>query len=275
MVVFCLMRSLAMRQKNYDLGGKCVYCLKDFEPDDLTDEHIVPRALNGGLILKKGACRPCAAKSNKDYEGAALNNDLLVPRRILELRKSRNRGASQPPPQPLPPVGIGDLTMGGDCNIQLSDAEYPAWFPLVLFPAPGLLAGVDRGSELKSLRLQIFNLGSDKNRATNVTTNAPMINGPFAKMLAKIGYCYAVAERGFDAFEGNDIRSLLAGDRDDVYNFVGSPKEPEILADRNLHALYFRERGDWLTVLVHLFASCNGDPKVPAIPYEVVVGKKK
>jgi 5-methylcytosine-specific restriction endonuclease McrA len=65
-----------MRQQNYDLGGKCVYCLKDFVADHLTDEHIVPRA-----FLKKGACRPCAAQSNKDYESAALHYDLLVPRR--------------------------------------------------------------------------------------------------------------------------------------------------------------------------------------------------
>ena len=84
-----------MRQHNYDLGGKCAYCLTDFNADDLTDEHIIPRALNGGLILKKGACRRCAAKSSKDYEGAALNNDLLIPRRLLELRTGRNRGAKQ------------------------------------------------------------------------------------------------------------------------------------------------------------------------------------
>jgi 5-methylcytosine-specific restriction endonuclease McrA len=93
--VCCRMRSLAMRQHNYDLGGKCAYCLTDFNADDLTDEHIIPRALNGGLILKKGACRRCAAKSSKDYEGAALNNDLLIPRRLLELRTGRNRGAKQ------------------------------------------------------------------------------------------------------------------------------------------------------------------------------------
>ena len=42
--------------------GKCVYCLKCFVVEDLTDEHIVPRALNGGLIIKKGACIPCATK---------------------------------------------------------------------------------------------------------------------------------------------------------------------------------------------------------------------
>jgi hypothetical protein len=270
------MRSLARRQHNYDLGGKCVYCLKDFGSDDLTDEHIVPRALNGSLILKKGACRLCAKKSNEEYEGAALNNDLLIPRRLLELRKSRNRGAKQQGPKPLPPVSAGDVTMGGgDFDIQLSDSEYPPIFSLILFPRAGLLDGVDRGGAITSLRLQIFNLGGAQSRATNVTARAPKINGPFAKMLAKIAYCYAVAEKGFDAFDGTDIRALLGGARADVYNFVGNVAEPEKLGNRHLHGLYFRERGDWLTVLVHLFASCNADSKVPAIPYEVVVGEKK
>lgn len=270
------MRSLTMRQQTYDLGGKCVYCRKEFAVEDLTDEHIVPRALNGSLILKKGACRPCAVKSNKDYEGAALNHDLLIPRRLLELRKSRNRGAKQPPPRPLPPVAIGDVTMGGDgFDIQLSDDQYPPAFDLVLFPRAGLLDGIDRGSTITELRLQLFNLGGSKNRATNVTTQHSMINGPFAKMLAKIGYCYAVAEKGFNAFDGDDIRALLDGGRDDVYNFVGNVAEPEKLGNHHLHGLYFRERGGWLTVLVHLFASCNADPNVPSIPYEVVVGKMK
>jgi HNH endonuclease len=268
------MRSLAMRQQNYDLVGKCVYCLHDFAADDLTDEHIIPRAMNGGLILKKGACKPCAKRSNEDYEGAALNNDLLIARRILELRKSRNRGAKQPPPKPLPPVAAGDRTMGGGkFDIALSDDQYPNHFSLVLFRPAGLLVGEDRGADLKEMRLQIFNLGGHEKRATNVTVQQSHINGPFAKMLAKIAYCYAVAERGFNAFKGDDIRDLLMGRRDDVYNFVGNPAERIILGNQHLHALYFRERDGWLIVLVHLFASCIGDPKLPATPYEVVVGK--
>lgn len=271
------MRSLQMKQQNYKSDGKCLYCrddLANFPADQVTDEHIIPRALNGSLIIRNGACAPCAKISNKNYENIALNNDLFVPRRLLELR-SRNRGRNQKPPEPLPLVALGDHVMGGGVfNIQLSDAEYPNKFSLVLFRPAGRLAGQDRGTDLNELRLQIFNLGGNKGRRMDVTTREPFVNGPFAKLLAKIAYCYAVAERGFDAFDSSDIRDLLMGRRDDVYNFVGNPAEPEVLGNRHLHALYFRERDDWLTVYVHLFASCNGDPEMPTIPYEVVVGKK-
>jgi hypothetical protein len=202
--------------------------------------------------------------------------DLLVPRRLLELKKSRNRGKkSENKSGILPPVALGVTQPGPDVefDVQLDAKEYPNIFHLMIYPAPGLLAGIDRGGDLSQIQLQYFNLGHEKGRATNVMTREPRINGPFAKMLAKVAYCYAVAERGFDAFDGTQIRDLLAGRRGDVYNFVGNIDQPEPLANRHLHGLYFRNRVDWLTVLIHLFASCNADANKPVIPYEVVVGK--
>jgi hypothetical protein len=93
--------------------------------------------------------------------------------------------------------------------------------------------------------------------------------------IAKIGYCFAVAELSLDGFQGDKIRDLLAGRRDDVYNFVGGVSVPETLTNRHLHGLYLRRRGDWWTVLVHLFASCSADQSKPSAPYEVVVGKAR
>jgi hypothetical protein len=84
--------------------------------------------------------------------------------------------------------------------------------------------------------------------------------------IAKIGYCFATAELGVDTFDGNEIRALLRGERDDVYNFVGGLSIPQHLTDRHLHKLYIKKRGNCLTVIAHLFASCKMDP------YEVVVG---
>jgi hypothetical protein len=275
------MRSLTMREHNYPPSGQCLYCQADiaaYAPDDITNEHIVPRALNGSLILLNGACSACAKLSNESYENTALNNDLLIARRLLELKKSRHRGKKHnKPPMPLPAVAKGDHTQSDGADMfteALSKDEYPQIFGLVLFPPAGLLKGIDRGAGIASMRIQFFNLGPKQSTASGVTTRYPFVNGPFAKMIAKIGYCYAVAERGFSAFDGDPIRDLLAGRRNDVYNFVGNIETPEVLTNRHLHALYFRDRGDWLTVLVHLFASCNADEKTPTIPYEVVVGRK-
>jgi hypothetical protein len=270
------MRSLTMRQHKYHLDGRCVYCLEKISPGEATTEHIIARALNGTLEIVDGSCARCASLSNESYEQTALNVDLLIPRRLLELKKSRNRGKKrQKAPVPLPTVAFGDQTMNENAkfNVQLSDAEYQPTFVLVQFPPAGLLVGENRGAALKGISLQIFNLGGRHGQARNVTTNSPMANGPFAKTLAKIGYCYAAAESGLETFSGNDIRDLLAGRRDDVYNFVGCALVSEHLAKRHLHGLYLRNRNGWLTVLVHLFASCDADERKPSVPYEVVVGR--
>jgi HNH endonuclease len=269
------MRSLAMRQHTYPSSGRCVFCRAELPPDALTDEHIIPLSLNGSLVIRKGTCEPCRKRSNEKYEWAALDNDLLAPRRLLALR--RRRGRNKKAPTALPSVTLGDATMDRDAKfeVELTTEQYPNYFSLILFPPAGLLVGIDRGSEIKELRLQIFDLGNRSGRVTNVTKREPYINGPFALMLSKMAYCFAVAELGLDGFDGDKIRDLLAGRRDDVYNFVGAVQVPERLTNRHLHGLYFRNRGKWLTVLVHLFASCVADERQPAIPYEVVVGETK
>jgi hypothetical protein len=226
------MPSLVMRQHDYHLDGRCIYCLTDmtgWKDEDKTDEHIIARALNGGLIIRHGACKACAKLSNDEYENTALNTDLLVPKRILELRKSRRRGRKQLPPKPLPPLALGNQTMNPNVDIfdiTAQKEQYPQTFALIGFPPPGLLSGIDRGSGITEMRVQLFNLGPKKETLNNVTTRTPFVNGPFAKMLAKIGYCYAVAERNIDGFDGDAIRDLLAGRRGDVYNFVGNVETP-------------------------------------------------
>ena len=82
----------------------------------------------------------------------------------------------------------------------------------------------------------------------------------FALMLAKIGYCFGVAGLELDGFDGSKIR---------VFNFVGNPVHGGNLTQRYLHQLAFRDRGDLLSVIIHLFASYQ------APVYEVVIGKRK
>ncbi len=257
--------SLLMPPRIFPSHGKCVYCLTPLPPEQLTDEHVIPFALNGSWEIKKAACETCRARSNEDYEQKALNSDLFIPRRLLELRRrKKNR-----PWKALPSVAIGDATMAREAefNVDLEFAQYPAVIEMITFPAAGKLVDKDRGADINEIRIAFFNFGFHNPNPAGVTVRHEHINGPFAMTLAKIGYCYAVAEHGLDGFDGSEIRDLLLGRRADVYNFVGGALTKEHLATNHLHGLYMRQRGSILTVLVHLFASC----KMP--PYEVVVGK--
>jgi len=262
-----------MARKRYQGDGRCVYCTQAFPRESLTDEHIVPLALHGDFIIEKGACSKCAGKSNELYENKALQNDLLLPRLLLGLKG--RRGIVTQDLRHLPAVFAGDKTseptkMSEGRLLNFPIELYPKFFHLLVFEPAGLLAGIDRGGYICHLRIQAFCI--DGPSLNNLTINQPMINGPFATMLAKIGYCYAVAERSMEAFDGSGIRQLLTGGRSDVYNFVGSSSKKEKLTNRYLHNLYLRERDGWLIVLVHLFASLSKE-KAGAIPYEVVVGK--
>jgi hypothetical protein len=237
------------------------FCLQEFLPAELTDEHIIPFSLNGAFVFRKSTCKKHQRLINEEYEQPALNSDLFVPRRLLELRRRKKKE----PPKPLPPVALGNAVLSDpDAWTNLPLDLYPRAFDLIVFPPAGKLVGEDRGADLKAVRIAIVNIGGAG--ALDVTVRHRHSNGPFALMLAKIGYCYAAAERGVDSFEGDGIRALLRGERADVYNFVGSNVDEEHLTDRDLHHLYLRQRGASLSVLVHLFASY----KVP--PYEVVVG---
>lgn len=260
-----------MPARSYDSLGRCIFCLEAFPPDQLTREHIVPRALNGAFVFQGATCDGC--QKLHEYETTALKVDLAVPRILLGM-KGRKR--SDKKPLKLPPVATGAHLTDTDFSafdVDLDISEYPPILVMVGLPEAGLLAGVERTGDLTSLTLSfsqidLSSLISNSRPRQGVTTRVPQTNGPFATMLAKIAYCYGVAELGLDGFQGAEIRQLLAGMRTDTYNFVGGVSSADCRTGRrSLHELRIAARCPFQTVEVHLFASCGG------VRYEVVIGK--
>ncbi|WP_223262632.1 HNH endonuclease [Sphingobium sp. SCG-1] len=259
-----------MKKQEYLGDGRCLYCLNRFDNAELTDEHIIPTAIHGALLIKNGACVTCARSTNKNFENQALNQDLLLPRLLLELKGRGKSGAPQDL-RHLPAVYSGDTTMGND-GVRLLDfpiSLYPKMFHLIQFPPAGVLSGTDRGDGIANFRLRFFDAGGPRLRSA--TVKSAHTNGPFAMMIAKIAYCYAVAKVSLDGFDGTAIRDVISEKRKDVYNFVGSTKKPVPLTNREIHSLHLRRQKGYLIVLVNLFASMakRGEP---VHPYEVVVG---
>jgi hypothetical protein len=256
--------------RRYKGAGKCIFCFRSPPEVRLTDEHVIPFAICGvgEILIEDGSCEECNRFANEKYEAIAIANDLNVARILLELKRRRRGKKSKP--LMLPPVALGDITVENkNFDIQLEKEEYPNVLLLVTFEPAGLLVGVDRGSDLSKIRIVFVNLGQKDRTVQGVTCSHPHVQGPFALLIAKIAYCYAVAEVGLDGFNGDEIRDLLRLKREDIYNFVGCMADNMHLSSRHLHSLYFRKRGEYLTVIVHIFASY----KIP--PYEVVVGRWK
>jgi hypothetical protein len=248
--------------------GKCIMCLSRLPDAELTREHIVPMNIGGELIIERAVCDSCRKYGNRAYEEAASYADFYVPRLLLEIKRKRRKNEKRP----LPAVAAGNLTMGDDrslFDLELAISQYPPVFEMLIFEPAGQLIDKDLGGNLTNFRISFVNIGIETTRlvAGGVTMRHQHDHTAFALTLAKIGYCYAVAKRGLDGFNGAAIRDLLLGKRADVYNFVGGVLESRLLTDRELHKLYLQQRGDLLTVIVHLFASCK------MLPYEIVVGE--
>ena len=260
-----------MNARVYPSLGQCIFC---GSVDDLTDEHVVPEALSGigQIIIERGSCRSCNNYANENYEQPALKADFLPVRHMLELKRKR-RGRQQAPRR-MPRVSYAaDIDSVGSegFDVDLSPDEYPPIFSFVVHPPAGLLVGEDRSAGSPSVRVGMLHLATPRAATAppQVQTREAHILGAPEMTTAKMAYCYAVAERGTDFTDYSDLRSLLTGGRSDVFNFVGEPVVPEKLANNRLHAFYFRERGEFFTVLVHLFASFGGPV------YEVVLGRRQ
>jgi hypothetical protein len=254
----------SMDQYNYPSKGRCLYCFGG-EGTKLTNEHIIPFALNGTIIALAAVCDQCQ-KLTHGFEQTAINADFYEPRIYLDFRRRKKKTEKL-----LPLAGPTGLVYGTGpegFTVQLGRSNYPPILKFPIFERAGLLEGVERSGTLGSIRLGVVHVGNN-NFQGSASTRTPMNFAASSLLLAKIAHSFAVSELGLDCYNSQGIRDLILGRRQDTMNFVGSnPKLTKKLTNRKLHGLYWREEGGYVSVLVHLFASLG----VP--PYEVVVGQK-
>jgi hypothetical protein len=158
-------------------------------------------------------------------------------------------------------------------NVKLS--AHPGVVQFVMFAGPpGRVAGRPRVEETFSVRLIRANIFPDA--ATRLarlgadTARDAVVMGamPLARMLAKIGHSFAVAELGMDAFEETYVTHLILNDTPDWNYWIGGYDRGREVEVRELHELRFLRRNDDLSVIVHLFV-----PYCPRYAYEVIVGR--
>jgi len=246
--------------------GRCIICLDD--KNRLTREHIVSYGLSskGQMFIKKGTCEDCNGGMNKRFENPALQNDFLDARAVLELLRRKRK--NQIPLKTHPVEVLGDD--GKMHVVQLKPAEHPGHVDWVDLQPARLLTGddLDKDGALTSLRVWFTDITPQRQKYRQIGYRVPHVSGAVPLLIAKTGYTYAVAKLGLNAFDGSQIRDLLFGKRDDIYNFVGGlSAQEEFDTDSAFHKLYLRRRGKLQTVVVHLFASFG------APPWEVVVGE--
>jgi HNH endonuclease len=246
----------------------CIYC---GATDDLTDEHIIPLALGGNYVLPNASCVNCA-KITAAFERRVLRGFMLDGRTAAAYPTRRPR--ERPLFLPLR-VERGEIVE----EINIPPQEHPGFLFLPRLERPSALTGRQAKTGVSVCGVEILSFGKSPSevvqdlgvKTIEVTANCDVPS--FARLLAKIGYSYAVASVGLLPREDVTVLPLILGEADDASVWLGSAQF-ELTAGTNnsLHALAHESIHDpkdntsrLLLVRVKLFVPSN------ATGYEIVV----
>lgn len=258
--------------------GECIYCgAKEYAPGSnrrLADEHVIPLAIKGNLILQEASCQACERVTGR-MESIALNNHLQAPRRRLGMR-GRTRPSKQASQIPI-------LIPGEDEKEKpvLIDAEdHPSALFLPVYadsPIVRALKGEQISTAPVGMFIELFGaFDDDRKDALEEKYGIKNWSGmmevfPFARMLAKIAHSYAIASLGLGGFNPILGRLLRNPNRHSemIMHYIGgiAARPPETEALHLLRTGIIQVAGHELVgVSVQLFAKFN------APVYVVVVG---
>jgi hypothetical protein len=203
----------------------------------LTDEHIIPYALGGNVQLLQASCKSCARITGalEGYVGRKVLWDFRVH------AKSPTRRPGERPDVLPARISMGE---GEAQTLELPIGDHPYFMPMPVWGMPGLLAGTppsDRFAEENRVHLywyvpptlrQALNL-ADGELAQIHPPDVQVDNHRFARAIATIAYCQAVARWGVKGFRRVVMPNLILGTYPLVPYFVGCElKNPPPPMDR-------------------------------------------
>ncbi len=249
--------------KRYAPLNRCAYC---DATEDLSEEHIIPLGLGGDLVLPKGSC-------GRHRKATCKVEDFVLRRYLCALRSHLSLPSRRPH---LRPDGYPLVLKRGhhSWKQKVNLADHPGIVRFVIFDPPGRVAGRPPVQETFSFRLttthifpdidlRLARLGAD-GFEDKVNVNAMSL----ARVIAKIGHGFAIAELGIDAFEKTYLNGLISDGAADWNYWVGGYDRGRDVQADELHELRFLRRGSDLSVIVHLFV-----PYCRREAYEVIVGQ--
>jgi hypothetical protein len=202
--------------------GRCIYCGASNVP--LSLEHIVPEALDGPWELPDASCRACMEKINK-YEhtvGRTIFGDFRIKHGLRSKRPKSHR-----------PNEIKINLSGQDGAIAhkiIDRKEYPAPLFLYKFGRATLLRGLPANTGIFDFVPYVIVDEKEMKRFHKKYGDAlfrlKVVPNSLARMLAKIGYAYAVAELTLDCFYPlQHTLDVILCKNDDVGWTVGGKSE--------------------------------------------------
>lgn len=258
-----------LQAKTYQDIGECVYCgSKATDDAPLTDEHIIPDALGGQLVLPNSSCRACAQRFARDFEAFLLNQTLISPRTHLKLPSYKapptlRVGEFNAPDGKLPNLDHAEFEFK-----ELPIEQHGMVIGLPDFVRPGVLRSAEPAPNYP-VRSNLFQFyGNPPKRYPSAERQQaefrPFTPEGVSKEMAKIAHSAACAVFERSSFTPM-LPALLSGIDPNISHLVGTGDVYHKSA--NLHEIWFKQSDEHLIGYVQLFA------KYGFKPYEVVVGE--
>jgi hypothetical protein len=200
-----------------DPVGACIYC-GAFE--GLTDEHVIPYALRGTLVLPEATCGTCADITSA-FERRVLRGFMFDARTAgnFPTRRRKDRPATR----------SLQVERGGTFEtVELPSDESPGLLFLPMLKRPAFLTGAPPVHGVGVMGIETISFGRNPvevvtdlgTKTMRHTVNLDVTS--FVRMLAKIGYSYAIAARGPYPQSEVPVLPLILGGSDDGSTWVGS-----------------------------------------------------
>jgi hypothetical protein len=260
--------------------GECIYCGALAKDVELTDEHIVPLSLGGDAVILHGSCKNCAGETTK------LENE--IGHKVLwEFRAHINAPTRRKKKRPKELPFTYAIAGGEKQTKTVPIADHPFFVPMPVWGQPGFLVGKPPEREFEHHKAHVFysvppNIKETLGLEDGVLAEIPFpefrINHDlYARGIAKIAYCDAVARFGLHKFRRLVMPDLILGRYACVPYFVGCKlDDPPPPTPRNVqHEITVGpEVVNGVRVLVsriRLFSNSGVEGHGPPV-YEVVIG---
>lgn len=207
--------------KRYAPAKQCIYCGdRDTSTRSLGDEHIIPRALGGSLILPDASCIICEGFTSRIETICTGRLEVLRPQFQIRGRKSNRVKRSLPFRR-----NHQDLPTSVPVHDHPSLVIVPTW------GVPGILENLDPNIERthsNHLIPVVSNFGDRLNGLGGTIAFEGVRGLYYSLMLAKISHAFASAELGVQSFHPF-LPALIRGHPSfPVMHFVGNrlPAQP-------------------------------------------------
>ncbi|MDD4255704.1 MAG: HNH endonuclease [Methanofollis sp.] len=262
------------KENHKKIINRCIYCGNT--GPQLTDEHIIPYALNGDFILKNASCSECQ-KITSTFESNVLKYIWGDFRNGAGFR-SRNKKKNNK-------IEISIINKKGEEDkLILPKDEQMIYIILPEYEEPGYLIGKDNKGVnvvgtttfIHTPKMPIENF-REKYELSGFKISSTYSYSDFPRLLMKIAYGMAIFQYGYDCFEENYVLPyILDKHKDGLGNFVGTAKNKIILPQAGIVTILlgFVNNSSDLMANIKFFPSIkNGEETMPE--YLVVLGHLK